>query len=191
MTTPPLPLWKTEAADASFSDPAACAARTTSFERTIRVRNIVEYIAGGFVTVLFGASSIAALVKGEYLVGGALTLTLLGIFVVMWNLYQRAGNLDRRAEDPCLIHLRRQYERQHTFLRNVPRWYLGPLVPGIIMLYAAIAYEVAQVSTWAIALDGIKWPLAYSVGLFALIAAANWFAARSIKRKIDTIDALA
>ena len=142
------------------------------------MRNIVEYIAGGFVTILFGAASIAAFVKGEWLIGSSLTLTLLGIFVVLWNLYHRAGNLDRRAEDPCLVHLRRQYERQHEFLRNVPRWYLGPLVPGIVLFYAAVTYKAAEVMGWANALDGIKWPLAYSFGLFALIAAANWFAAR-------------
>ena len=191
MTQPPFPIWQSDARDATFSDPATCARRASSFERTIRVRNIVEYVAGALVTVLFGASSVAAFVKGEWLVGSALTLTLIGIFVVLRNLYQRGGNLERRAEDPCLAHLRRQYERQHEFLRNVPRWYLGPLVPGIASFYAAVTYKTAEATSWSIALDGIAWPVTFTVGLFALIALANWFAARSIRRKIEAIDALA
>jgi len=191
MTTPPFPLWQAEAADATFSDPATCARRASTFERTIRVRNIFEYGAAAFVTVLFGAASIAAFSKGEWLFGSSTMVVLIGVAVVVRNLLKRGSNIDRRSEDPCLVHLKRQYERQHEFLRNVPLLYLGPLVPGIAMFYGVVAFRVAQVSSWAITLEGLAGPIAITVALFGFIALANWLAARSLARKIEEIDALA
>lgn len=191
MTTPPFPLWQAEAADATFSDPATCARRASKFERTIRIRNLIEYGAAAFVSVLFGAASIAAFSKGEWLFGSSMVLVLIGVAVVVRNLLTRGSNLERRSEDPCLVHLKRQYERQHEFLRNVPILYLGPLVPGIVVFYGVVAFKVAQVSTWAVALEGLGGPIAFTVALFGMIALANWLAARSLARKIEEIDALA
>lgn len=191
MSLPPFPAWQNAASEASFSDPAACAARASKFERTIRRRNLIEYAAGAFVIVLFTASSVGAAFKGEWLIALSMALTVIGAGFVMWGLHRRASNLDRRPEDPCVLHLRRQYERQFEALRDVPKWYLGPLIPGMALFYLAVVLGTAEVTGWVEALRGIALPVVATIGLFSVIALANWIAARSLRRKIEGIDALA
>ena len=191
MTLPPFPAWQNTASEAEFSDPAACAARASKFERTIRRRNLIEYAAGALVIVLFAASSAGAMIKGEWMIALSMALTVVGAVVVMWGLHRRASNLARHPEDPCVLHLRRQYERQYEALRDVPKWYLGPLIPGVALFYISVTLGTAKVTGWAEALDGMVWPVAATVGLFGAIALANRIAARSLKKKIDEIDALA
>lgn len=191
MSLPPFPAWQNAASEASFSDPATCAARASKFERTIRRRNLIEYAAGAFVIVLFTASSAGAASKGEWLIALSMALTVVGAVIVLLGLRRRASNLDRRPEDPCVLHLRRQYERQFEALRDVPKWYLGPLIPGLALFYFAVTLGTAEVTGWLEALRGIAWPVVATIGLFGVIALANWIAARSLRRKIEEIDALA
>lgn len=191
MSTVPFPQWCDAARGAAFTPPTDCASRAETFERRIRRRNIIEYLAGAFVAVLFGASTVAAMVKGETLIAAALAAIVVGTGLVMWNLYQRASNLVRRPEEACLDHLRRQYAQQYKALRSIPKWYLAPLIPGIAMFYAVVTVKVAENAGWERALEGIAGPLAFTIAVFALVGAANWWAARILKRKLDALNALA
>lgn len=191
MSLPPLPAWQSAAKDAHFSDPATCALRASKFERTIRIRNLAEYAAGGLMIVLFGASAIGALIMGETLIGLAMMLTVGGVAVVLWGIARRASNLDRWDEEPCLDHLARQYRRQYEALMRVPVWYIGPLVPGIIALFAAVAAGVAEVTGWQAALVGITQPALVVGGVFAAIIALNLMAARRLQRDLERIERLA
>lgn len=191
MTTPPLPQWQTASTNAAFSEPFECSVRASKFERTIWRRNVIEYAAAVFISIVMGASAVGAFVKGETAVGAALALTVVGVGVAMWGLHKRGSNLARLPEDPCLVHLRRQYERQYEALRAVPLWYIGPLIPGVALLYIAVTARVAEKTGWMQALEGIAGSAAITFGIFALVAVANWFGARSLKRKIAEIDALA
>ncbi len=191
MTNTPFTQWKLTGGEASFSSPSECSKRASKFERTIHRRNLIEYAAGVFIAALMGASGVGAFIKGEALIGASLLITVLGVFVVMWGLHKRGSNLQRHPEDPCLVHLRRQYERQFEALRAVPLWYIGPLVPGVTLLYLAVTARVAETIGWIDALGGIASSAGITFGIFGLVALANWFAARSLKQKIDEIDALA
>lgn len=191
MSTPPIPGWQSAASDAHFSAPSQCAKRADRFERTIRIRNVIEYGAGALCLVLFGGVAAGAFYKGELLIGFASIAIVAGFVMVMRNLRRRASNLDRRPEDACLAHLRRQYQRQYDALRTIWSWYLGPLVPGLMLFYAAFAIGAADIIGWARAIEGIVFPVAATTALFGVIATANMVAARSIKRKIDALDGLA
>ncbi|QIQ86116.1 hypothetical protein [Erythrobacter sp.] len=190
MTKPPFPLWTEEAQDAGFTDPAEIARRAGAFERTIRRRNLIEYAAGGIVFVLFFAAAVGALWIGEWAIASSFALILAGIALVVRNLARRAGNLERRPEEPCLVHLRRQYARQYAALRSVGAWYLAPLLPGLLLFYAVIAWKVSLVAGWREALSGIAGPFAVTFGVFAAILAANLLAARGLKRKLDALGTL-
>lgn len=188
MTRPPVPLWTDAARDAAFTDPAEARRRAGAFERTIRRRNLIEYAAGALVFALFFAGAVGALWIGEWAIAGSFALILAGIALVVRNLARRAGNLTRRPEEPCLVHLRRQYARQYIALRSVGTWYLAPLVPGLVLFYAVIAWKVSLVAGWREALSGIAGPFALTLALFGAILAANLLAARGLKRKIDALD---
>lgn len=191
MTTPPLPEWCDAAPDAAFTAPVDCSRRADRFARIVRIRNMIEYAAGALVLVLFASASIGAGVKGEWLIALSLALVVAGTLVVLRGLYVRAGSLERLPEEPCLAHLRRQYARQYGALRAVPVWYIGPLIPGCVLLYVAVAAGVAEVAGWRDALSGIAGPAAITFGIFAGIALLNLIGARGIKRKLDALDALA
>ncbi|EAQ30157.1 hypothetical protein NAP1_05255 [Erythrobacter sp. NAP1] len=186
-----MPGWDSQNSDASFSAPSDCAARIGKFERRIRFRNITEYAAGTLVILLFAGMAIGAFMRDELLITLSALLTVGGAIVVMVGLKRRASNLDRRPEDACLVHLRRQYQRQYEALRDVPRWYLAPLMPGVILFYYAVTSRVAEVTGWLRAIEGAAGPAAITFGIFALVALANWIGARALKKKADEIEALA
>ena len=191
MTTPPLPRWCDTAPDAAFTAPAECSRQADRFARRIRIRNGIEYAAGALVIALFGSSAVGAAVKGEWLIAAALALIVGGTLVILRNLHRRASNVERLPEEPCLVHLRRQYARQYAALRAVPAWYVGPLIPGCTLLYLGVAAGVAENAGWRTALTGIAQPAAITFGIFAVIALLNLFGARGLKRKLDALDRLA
>ena len=191
MTTPPFPGWQDAASEARFSDPAQFARSVDRLTRNVRIRNAIEYIAGGLVIVLFGASAVGAMIKGEWLIAVSLALVVSGTLVILWNLRKRASNLVRLPEEPCLDHLRRQYAHQYAALRAVPVWYIGPLVPGVALLYPAIGTRIAERTDFVTPIEGLLGPAAITFGIFGVIIAANLLAARALKRKIAELDALA
>ena len=191
MTSYPIPQWCDMSQDASFVEPQKIAQRASKFEKTIRRRNWLEYAAGVLMIGLFGVGTAFALAKGEWLISLSLTFVVAGVAVVLWNLYHRASNLAALPEEPCLHHLRRQYEHQMKALRAVPIWYIGPLVPGMVMFYVVVTAKVAERVGWTTAIQGAWGPAAASFGFFVLVIAANLIAARHLKRKIDQFDKLA
>lgn len=190
MSNPPFSQWRDDAADATFSPPADCRKRADKFGRQIRIRNAIEYGAGALVCVLFGASGIAALIKGELLIALSMALIVIGACLIVWSLHRRASNLVRQPEEPCLEYLRRQYRRQFDALNAVPKWYIGPLLPGVAMLYLVITAKAAEKIGWTAAFAGIAEPLAITAAVFGAVALANWYAARSLKRKLNSLDGL-
>ncbi|MDJ0643740.1 MAG: hypothetical protein QNJ15_13075 [Erythrobacter sp.] len=191
MTKPPLPAWCDAAPDAAFTDPVDCAAQASKFERTVSRRNLFEYLACAFVIGVFGFGAFRAAGDGDTLMAFALLSTVIGAVVVAWGLWKRASNLVRRAEDACLVHLRRQFEHQNRALRAVPLWYLGPLVPGLALFYFAEASGVAEQAGWLAGIEEIALRALISVLIFAAIAYLNHWAAKSIERKIEELDSLA
>lgn len=191
MSTLPFSKWCETAADATFSDLAECSQRADSFERKVKRRNWLEYVVGFIMIPLFGAGSVGAAWEGELFIAASMAAIALGVIVVLWNLHRRASNLVRVPEDPCLIHLKRQYSHQYAALRAVPIWYIGPIVPGVLLFYFAVMAGVAEKIGWAAAAAGTAGSAAISFGIFGIVALLNWNAARLLKRKIDAIDALA
>lgn len=189
--TSPFPLWTAAEGDAAFSDPAACAERASAFERQIARRNRRERYAGLIQLPFWGALAAFFLWEGETLIAASVLLIFGGVVAVLRNLAQRAGTLDPQPEEPCLIHLERQYRRQLVALRSVPAWYIGPLVPGVLAFYAAVAAGVAEARGWSAALEGMALPFAVTFGLFAAVILLNRLAARSIASDLARLRSLA
>lgn len=182
--------WSAIAPDASFSAPSACAQRAALFERKIKRRNRIEYAAGALAIGLLAIFGIGAIAIGEYAIAAASGAIVAGVAVVLWQLARRGGSLDKRPEEPCLEHLRRQYRQQYAALQSVPLWYIGPLVPGIALFYFAIGAGVAREIGWTAALQGLAGPAAATFGIFAAIALVNRLAARGLKRKLEELERL-
>lgn len=190
MSSFPIDLWITQLPDARFTDPAECRMRATRFERTVRLRNVIEYAAGGLALVLFAGLFAAALSRGEVLIAAAGALCAVCVGVVLWQLHARGSLNPVRPEQSCLDHLRGQYRRQYDALRSVPQWYLGPPTLGLGALYAAITVRAADSIGWASALEGMAWPVLATLGGFGGIAALNLWAARAIRQRLEALEGL-
>lgn len=191
MSPSPLPLWSAAATDAAFTDPAACAARISEFERRIARRNRRERWAGYIQLPLWGGIAAFFAWEGEWALAASLALIGVGVLVVLRNLARRADNLPVLPDEPCLAHLERQYRRQHEALLSVPSWYLGPLVPGTLAFYAAVIAGVAESKGWIAAIEGVLSPLAVTLGVFAVVILLNRIAARALAADLARIRALA
>ena len=180
--------WRREAANAAFSAPVDCSARADKFEGRIRWRNAIEYGAGALVIAVFTISGISTAREGEFLLAISSALLVAGTCLVLWSLYRRAGNIKRLPEEPCVVHLQRQYRLQYNALRAVPKWYLAPLLPGMAMYYAVVATKVARNVGWEQAMSGIAVPALATIALFVIVAGANALAARGLKRQLDKLE---
>ena len=191
MSTPPFSFWTAAASEATFTDPAACAARASKFERQIARRNRRERLAGWGQLPFWGLFAAFFAWQGEWPVALSALLVAAGVVVVMWNLRRRAENLTRRPEEPCLAHLARQYRHQHDALVSVPAWYIGPLLPGIVTFFAAVTAGVAERRGWETALEGLMVPASFVFGVLIVVAILNLVAARQLKRELDRLETLA
>jgi hypothetical protein len=191
MSHSPLPFWTTEASDATFTDPAACAARANAFGRTIARRNWRERVAGLIQLPIWGGMAGFFLWEGEWLIGLAQLLCGAGVLVVLRNLARRASNLAPQPEEPCKTHLERQYRRQYDALQSVPVWYIGPLLPGLLAHLAAMTVRVADSKGWTAALEGALWQFSLIFGTAAVVILLNRLAARRIAVELARLKALA
>ncbi|MEZ5682469.1 MAG: hypothetical protein R3E14_14360 [Erythrobacter sp.] len=190
MSSDPFSGWSGMNSDARFTTPEACQRHATSFEKLIRRRNFIEYAAGVLVFGIFGLGSASALVAGEWGFAISMIAVIIGTGFLLWKLHRDGSNLDRRPEITCRDHLRDQLKRQRDLLRGVPRWYLAPLVPGILGVYLTTAYGVARAHGWEVALGGIWQPLGLTIAFFCLVAWLNLRAARQLDRKLASLEAI-
>ena len=181
-------IWQAEGTVDSFTKPEDLMKRTTKFERTIRRRNIVEYAAGGVAAVGSVAMAVMFAGLGEYGIAVSMALVALGAIVVMWNLHSRASTGKPDPEADCRGHLVAQYRRQAEALRKVPLWYIGPLLPGVLGVYATMAFKAAgRADVWDI-LGGIGQPLGFTLAFFAFVIWLNLRAARTLARKAEELE---
>ena len=111
-------------------------------------------------------------------------LVVLGTLVVMWQLGRRAGARALPADlaDSGLQFQRAQLARQRDALRSVWRWYLAPLVPGLVMFLWGV--QGGRVGPIELVVDGLV------VSVLAWVAWINHRAAARLQREIEALDAL-
>ena len=110
--------------------------RAAGFEHRIGRRNRREFVAGGITIAIFGAY--IWLLKGPLVRLGS-ALIIAGVALVMWRLY-RSGRAEALPGDlgltASLEFYRRQLTQQRDLLRTVLWWYLGPMIPGLLVFWS-------------------------------------------------------
>ncbi len=118
--------------------------RHAALERRVGWRNMIEYMAAALMIV-----AVAGLVTLDVRLGavgvGTIGLILLGMGggVVAWQLHRRTGG--RTAIDgarPSIEAYRDSLRRERDALASVARWYIGPMVPGMVTIYAGAFLKV-------------------------------------------------
>jgi len=186
MTDPIRDLWASQPIAPLRLSPEELGRRARHLDRRVRRRNALEYGAGAIPILVFGAMAIAPV---EPLMRLAAVVIVLGVLVVVCGIHRRAGA--SRAEDwaaPILDHHRAQLVRQRDALGSVWRWYLAPLVPGLVLLFASVWRNVHDTAGASAATARIIPPVLIAAIVFAGIHWLNRVAARRLTRAIAALD---
>ncbi len=183
----PAAVWQAQPIEAKRLSPEEIRAKAARFERTIRLRNLREYVAAAIVFVVFGVYAWQAT---TWLARAGHLAIVAGALYVVVQLATRAapgGGLDdaARVTETCLRFHRRELERQRDLLRSVWRWYLGPLVPGLILIFADAflrAWTNGGVALLVFVASGLL-----VVVVFLAVSRLNAAGAQRLQRAIDAL----
>lgn len=179
-------LWQSQKGARAPLSLAQLADAAPRFERIVRRRNTIEYVAGGLTMVIFAAYAVHfsdPMMK----LGSVLSVVAAAFVTAQIYLRARAGVRDP-AQNPgqslAAFH-RAELERQRKALGNVALWYLAPLVPGYLLFSfgaALVHTPPAWTPLWVnLALGGVT---------FGLIWWLNVRTARKLAERIEALDAL-
>lgn len=163
--------------------------RATAFERKVRRRNLVEYVATAFVVVIFGWYATFP-IPATPLWPIANLMIIAGVLVVAWNLHRlaRASKPPPGADAASLVDFQRaEYVRQRNALKSVWLWYIGPIIPGLIVWFIAASVGMPGLTPMraAIALGGAA---LIAMLVFSVIILLNLLGAARLQRMIDDHD---
>ena len=160
--------------------------RATSSTRRISWRNRRELVAGAVVLLAISSSIIRGGFDGMKDLGNV--LALLGVAYVMYQIHTRGSARQLPASlgmTAAAAFYRRELEDQRDLLRSVWRWYLLPLLPGLLVFTVARGLE--QPAYWSRAI----WNVAGAAVVLRVIVWMNMRAAARLQRAISALDALA
>jgi hypothetical protein len=160
--------------------------RAMKFESQIRLRNRRETIVAGVMIPIF------ALFLRWFpspLERAGSILIIAGILFVIYRMNSMAAPAGVPAGgglETCVAFHRRELERQRDLLRSIAFWYLGPLVPGLVLFnLAVIAPHIrpGHPTDWWRALPF----LAIAAAWFRFTIRLNRRAAHTLQRAIDDL----
>jgi len=177
-------LWqKQEVEEMKFST-TELRAKAAAFERRIRLRNLREQAACLLVIIFFGWSFFR---PSPIVPRVSFALMMAGAIYVAWHLQVKGSAKALPSElagASSIEFYTRQLEKQRDLVRNVWKWYLGPLIPGIALLVIWAVVTLPPEKRW--------YPMPFatlSVAAFWMIDRMNRGAARQLDRQIDELNA--
>jgi hypothetical protein len=162
-------------------------AKASTFQRKIWDRNLREYGAAAIVVVFFGIRFVQT---SDPFIRAGMALIVAGMCYLVWQLHLRGSSreLPKEAGLSSFIDFQRhQLIRQRDMLTNIWSWYLGPLLPGLVVLMLAVGRAAAGRVPHIWPLTALYLGIIFAV--FFSIAWLNKRAARSLQRQIDELDA--
>jgi hypothetical protein len=157
--------------------------RSRRLTRIVSRRNMREYVAGGMAIVTCGylawKAPLLPLMRAGFLV------SVPAVIFVVYHLHRQGASRVMPADmalASCLAFHRGELVRQRDLLRGVWRWYLAPLIPGLILVCLGPALAHPEHAGRALAL------FAGILAFFALIGEANRYAAKRLQARIDALE---
>ncbi len=167
----PMGLWQQQPLENAGVPLEELRRRAGKFEKRIRHRNLREY-AGAAVVIIAFTSYI--FIFRDLLVRAGSVMILAGTIYVVVQLYRRSTPVSLPADFGLVASVefyRRELVRQRDLLRSVFSWYLGPLVPGLLVFT-----------------KGKPVMIAINAIVFGLVWWVNQKAADRLTRQIEELD---
>lgn len=160
--------------------------RASRFQTRVHWRNAIEY--GAAAIVVFAFTGIA-IVTPDWGIRAAAALISAGVAYICWKLATIAGAATKADGVNWADFHRAELVRQRDATASVWRWYLGPLLPGMVAFLLASAASstediplIARIGFFAL---GVAWVSAVFFG----IAHINKRTSRKLQEEIDKLDA--
>ncbi len=157
--------------------------RAQRFQKKIRWRNAREQGAAVLVVAVFGFMAVKSPAVVPRLACGMIVAAAVFIaFYIQARGSARTIPADLGATN-CIEFHKRELARQRDLLTNIWKWYLGPFLPGFVLLVG-----------WTIWITppGRRWfCISYAIGaglFFWMIGRLNLKAARRLDREIQALD---
>lgn len=180
-----LAVWRGQPAEPSRFTPHELKVKATAFQKKIARRNAREYVGAAIAAASFGAmawrADTAAAKAGPLMV-------VAGALFLAWKLHARGASRvtpDDAVGESCVAFHRGELGRQRDLLRDVWRWYLGPLVPGLAVMCAHRIAVAASRGGVVLAAEVIA-ALIVAV-VFLVVWRVNEASARALDREIEQL----
>jgi hypothetical protein len=185
----PIEIWQNQHVEPLMMTMEEVRNKAVRFERQIRIRNRRETIVALVMIVVFG---LFLLVFRSPMQRAGSLLTIAGLVFVIYRMNRQAApeSVPSGGFESCVAFHRRELERQRDLLRSIGLWYLGPLIPGVVVFSVAIIEPKIRPdhpADWWRALPG----LAIMVAWFWFTIRLNWRAAAGLQRTIDELTRVA
>jgi hypothetical protein len=175
-------LWQDQPAQGRAMSVDELRDRSQRLTRIIRRRNLREYAAAAVAIVVFGYMAWKAPLP---MMRAAAVVSVAAVIFVVYHLHRHSAARAMAADmalTSCLAFHRGELERQRDLLRGVWKWYLGPMIPGLILFSLGPVLAHPEHASRALSI------FAGSLGLFALIGEANRYAANRLQARIDALE---
>lgn len=189
MSDPLQTLWAEQKEEPFAMSIADIHVRSARFQSRVRNRNWRELIVAAFMVVTFGwigwiAPDVIVRIGAGLIIAGLIYVS------VALNTKARAGSAgDLAAANTWADFYRDELERQYVALRDVWRWYLAPLVPGLVVFLVGASLTPANPTPFFAKAIVLAFSLAFAAAVFAGVFWINQIGARQLKAEIDKLDA--
>lgn len=160
------------------------------FQTQIRRRNLREIVAAAVVLLVFGFYT--WVLPGWTIKTGSV-LVMVGTLCIIWQLRRRASAVSlRESSGMALLEFhRQQLVRQRDAAKSVAWWYIGPVIPGVVMMTLGRYFQFhAPGRTLAWDHQIIILCSAIVALTFVIVWLLNAWAAERLQRRIDDLDKL-
>jgi hypothetical protein len=184
-------LWRNQQGDSAPLSLRDVRDAAQKFERRIRRRNVRETLAAVVVVVICGWS---AWVYPGWMLKLGMGLEIIASIFIMARLNRRGAARRTPADasgEPLLAFHRAELVRQRDLLKAAWLWYLGPLVPGMVLICLGrwfqfhARFRSVAVDHMVIVLMSVILAL-----MFVIVGLVNFLAAARLQAKIYELDAL-
>ena len=179
--------WQRQALDAPRINLAYLRIRTDALRRRARIRNAFEYV-GGVVAVGFTVFCCWGFIRPRPLISLSVLLWALAMIYLAVQWHRRASTQDPAGQLGTLDALqfyRQQLVRQRDARRGSWRWWLPPLVPCLVVAFAALIVEVKPTPWVAIACLAVG--VVFGVPMTAVAYESE---AGVLQEEIDALDSM-
>lgn len=179
-------LWQSQQTEGVRMSVAEVERRAGKFQRKIWWRNLREYAAAGVVVGFFGYRLPGT---ADMLVRIGMGLIICGTCYLTWQLHRRGSSrrLPTQAGLSSFIEFqRRELVRQRDMISNLWTWYLGPLLPGLVVMIVAMGRANPGHLKYIWLITAVY--LGVILAVFLAIDRLNKRAARRLQRQIDELD---